>query len=129
MPLHSVIQKEQRLVITTGEGRLTLEDVKENQHRLLSDPDFDPGFNQLLDATAITEMAITVDEIKRAVSPKVFSPTSRRAFVVSSTFMYGMARMIQTYNELSQGSTAVTIFRDRASALEWLGVKENSRND
>ena len=129
MPLHSVIQKEQRLVITTGEGRLTLEDVKENQHRLLSDPDFDPGFNQLLDATAITEMAITVDEIKRAVSPKVFSPKSRRAFVVSSTFMYGMARMIQTYNELSQGSTAVTIFRDRASALEWLGVKENSRND
>ena len=80
MPLHSVIQKEQRLVITTGEGRLTLEDVKENQHRLLSDPDFDPEFNQLLDATAITEMAITVDDIKRAVSPKVFSPTSRRAF-------------------------------------------------
>lgn len=129
MPLHSVIHKERRLVVTTAEGRLTLEDVKANQQQLLSDPDFSPEFNQLLDTTAITEMAITVDDIKRAVSTRVFSPTSRRAFVVSSTFMYGMARMIQTYNELSQGSTAVTIFRDRPSALDWLGFTENYRND
>lgn len=124
MPVHSVIYQEQRLVITTGEGRVTLDEIKANQDRLANDRDFDPEFNQLLDATAVTAMEITVDNIRQAVRRKLFSITSRRAFLVSSTFVYGMARMIQTYNELSQGATSVSVFRDRALALRWLGVPE-----
>ena len=96
---------------------------------MLNESDFDPEFNQLLDASAVTAMDITVDDIRQAVRRKLFSPTSRRAFVVSSAFMYGMARMIQTYNELAQGATSVSVFRDRASALKWLGVPENFPND
>jgi len=122
MPVHSVIYKEQRLVITVGEGRLTFDDVNANQYRLLNDPAFDPEFNQLLDGTALTAIDITIDNIRQVVRSKLFSPASRRAVVVSSTFIYGMARMIQTYNELSQGSTSVSIFRDRPSALKWLAV-------
>ena len=129
MPVYSVIYKDQRLVITTGEGRVTLDEIKANQDRLANDRDFDPEFNQLLDATAVTAMEITVDNIRQAVRRKLFSITSRRAFLVSSTFIYGMARMIQTYNELSHGAAPVSVFRDRASALRWLGIPEKFASD
>lgn len=129
MPVHSVVYKERQLVVTTGQGRITLDEMMANQDRLLNDPDFDPAFNQLLDATAVTAMDITVDDIRCAVRRRLFSPTSRRAFAVSSTFIYGMARMLQIYNELSQGETRVSIFGDRASALKWLGIPENFPND
>jgi len=81
MPVHSVIHKEQRLVITTGEGRLTLDELKANQDWLLNNPDFDPEFNQLLDITAVTAMDIKVTDIRQALRRRSFSPASRRAFV------------------------------------------------
>jgi hypothetical protein len=129
MPVRFVIHKEQRLVITTGEGRLTFDEVKAHQDRLLNDPDFDPDFNQLLDATAVTTMVASEAQVRTVAERKLFSPTSRRAFVVASTFTYGMGRMLQTYNEMSDAASPISIFGDRASALKWLGIAEKFQND
>lgn len=122
MPVRSVIYKEQSLVITIEEGRVTFEDMLANQNRLLNDPDFDPGFNQLSDATLATDTDLAPNNLGMLYQHRVFSVTSRRAVIAPTPFTYGMARMLQTYVELSSNGPIVEVFRDRASALKWLGV-------
>jgi hypothetical protein len=125
MPVRSVIYKEQRLVVTTEEGRVTFADMRANQDRLLDDPDFDPEFNQLSDATLATDSDLSPNNLISLYARKVFSPNASRAVVAPSDFAYGMARMLQTFVELSKNGPLVEVFRDRASALKWLGVAEN----
>jgi hypothetical protein len=127
MPLRSVIRKDYRLVVSTGEGRVTLDDVMGHQETLLRNPDFNPDFNQLVDVTSVSDVTLSGDDLRKAVGRKIFSPASRIAVVASGTFMYGMLRMTQNYQELSAiEQPPVSIFMDRASALKWLGVPEDA---
>ena len=125
MPVRSVIHKEQRLVVTIEEGRVTFDDMRANQDRLLNDPDFDPEFNQLSDATLATDSDLAPNNLSRLYDRRVFSDSSRRAVIAPTSFSYGMARMLQTYVELSKNGPQVAVFRDRASALKWLGMSED----
>ena len=125
MPVRSVIYKEQRLVVTIEEGRVTFDDMLANQNRLVNDPDFDPEFNQLSDATLATDTDLSEHNVKMLYNRRVFSSTARRAVVAPTEFTFGMARMLQTYIELSAAPLMVEVFRDRISALKWLGVSED----
>lgn len=125
MPVRSVVYKKQRLVVTIEEGRVTFDDMWANQDRLLNDPDFDPEFNQLSDATLATDSDLSANNSRMLFKRKVFSTTARRAVIAPSPFAYGMARMLGTYVELSENGPIVGVFRDRASALKWLGVSED----
>ena len=102
---------------------MTCAEMKAHQDQLLSDPDFKPEFDQLIDATAVTAVEVSVDEIKTLVSRKVLSPESRRAFLAPSPFVYGMGRMMGTYLEMSKAASQVGVFRDLPSALKWLGLE------
>jgi hypothetical protein len=62
MPLRYAIDKRLRLIVTLGEGSVTFEEVRGHQDRLLSDPDFDGAFNQLIDVTAATQLDVSSDE-------------------------------------------------------------------
>jgi len=126
MPVQYVIHTGYRLVVTTGEGRVTFDEVRAHQDRLLNDPDFNPEFCQLMDGTSVADFALSANEIRRVVGRKLFSPMSRRALVVTNKFMYGMARMLSTYYEMSNVSSPMSIFHDRTSALKWLGIPEDS---
>lgn len=125
MPVRSAIYKEKRLVLTIEEGRVTFGDMVANQDRLLNDPDFDPEFNQLSDATLATDTDLSASNASTLYERRVFSTTARRAVVAPNAFTYGIARMLQTYVELSKNGPLVAVFRDRASALKWLGVSED----
>lgn len=122
MPVRSVIYKAHRLVVTLEEGTVTFSEMKANQDRLLADPDFEPTFNQLSDATMATDTDLIPDNIRTLFTRRVFSAESRRAIVAPTAFAYGMARMLGAYSELSKNTSRVQVFRDRASALEWLGI-------
>ncbi|HEY6338253.1 MAG TPA: hypothetical protein VIW68_07145 [Candidatus Sulfotelmatobacter sp.] len=41
--------------------------------------------------------------------------------VVSSVLLFGLRSMFEAYSQLS-GAESVSVFRDRAQALEWLGI-------
>jgi len=125
MPVRSTIYKDQRLVVTIEEGRVTFADMRANGERLLNDPDFDPEFNQLSDATLATGTDLSPNNLGMLYDRKVFSNTARRAVIAPNDFTYGMARMLQTFVELSKNGPHVEVFRDRASALKWLGVSED----
>jgi hypothetical protein len=121
LPVGYTIDNERRLVITTGSGRVTFAEVKAQYDQILSDPAFDPEFNQLIDGTAITTLDLSVDEVRTIVQRKVFSPVSRRALVATLPAVFGTLRMAGTYHEVANASPAeICVFHDIPSASKWL---------
>jgi hypothetical protein len=123
MPCRYVIDVRLGLVISTGWGRVTFEEMKAHQEQLLNDPAFDPTFNQLVDGTAITALEATPDELKTIMRRKFFSATSRRAFLGSSLPILGMGRLMELYLKMESGREQGCLFHDRKSAMQWLGVE------
>ncbi len=124
MPCQYVIDKARRLVITTGWDRVTFAEAKALQDGLMSDPQFDSSFHQLIDGSAVTSMEMSPDEIRMIGSRRFFSPTSRRAVVATRPAVFGIARMMQAFHESGKADAEVSVFYDRQSALEWLGLTE-----
>lgn len=124
MPARYVILKEQRLVISIGWGRLTFDDFRNQQDQLTNSPDFDPAFNQLVDVSATTTLDLTTEQAKTIAKRGIYLPSSRRAVIATDPAIYGMGRMMDVYHSMATGREFVRVFRDRASALEWLGLKE-----
>ena len=77
MPAFYKIDKERKLVFSSGSGVLTREDILGHQDRLLQDPDFDPSFSQLSDFTHITKIDLTPEDVRLAAKKNIFSPQSR----------------------------------------------------
>lgn len=118
-----LIDKERRLVITTAAGRLTFAEARTHQEQLKNDPDFDPEFDQLLDATAVTTLDISTEEAKIVAHASLFfSVSSRRAWIATTPHIYGMARFIQTHREMAGAKDNFNVFYDRDAALKWLGL-------
>jgi hypothetical protein len=123
MTVRYAIYKELRLVISTASDRVTFADIKSHQDQLLNDPDFDPQFNQFIDMTAVTVIDISTQEAIVVAQRKIFSRTSRRAFVASSPEVFGVGRLMEAYNEMSDAKSEACVFSGVPSALKWLGLE------
>ena len=115
------IDKERRLVLSSGAGVLTKEDILGHMDRLSKDPDFDPDFSQVSDFTQLTGLNIEPEDVRQLAQRNIFSPRSRRAFVVKDDLQFGLARMFQTHRELS-GEGGIRVFRTIDEALDWVLV-------
>ena len=121
MPVSYSIDMKRRLIISTGEGCVTFAEIRDHQDRLLNDPDFAETFNQLVDATRVTELKISVDEARIVADRRVVASTSRRAFVATNPYIFGLGRMMEAYH----GSKAeVQVFYSLDAALAWLGIED-----
>jgi hypothetical protein len=123
VPCRYSIDKERRLVICTGWGRLTFADMRAQQDELTGSPDFDPTFHQLVDVTGVTVLDLSVEEAKAIAKRGIYSPTSRRAVVAASPAVFGMARLMDVYHSLATGREQVRVFYDGDAALQWLGLE------
>ena len=112
------IDKKQRLVTSRLWEVVTNDEVDDHNRRLRTDPDFDPGYRQLIDLSGITEIRITTPKVTAAAQDQYFTPGTRRVFVATTDATFGMARMFALRAEAS-GQT-VEVFRDRKQAEEWL---------
>ena len=110
--------KAQRLIISVGESVVGFHDIKDHQNRLRADPDFDPTFDQLIDAIRIDRLELTADEARILASRSLFSPGSRRALVAPKPAIFGLFRMMEVYHE---GRAEVHVFDSLDEALNWLG--------
>jgi hypothetical protein len=126
MPCSYIIDKERRLVISTGVGLVTFEEMKAHQNKLLGDPDFRAEFNQLIDATAVMKIELSRDAAEEITSRNIFSISSRRALVATKPAIFGTGRLLMTYLEMSSQPSETNVFYGLAPALEWLGVKDLS---
>ena len=115
------IEKDRRLVLSSGAGVLTREDILGHMERLSKDPDFDPDFSQLVDFTQITALEIEPEDVRQFAQRTIYSPRSRRAFVVKDDLQFGLARMFEIHREL-KGEKGIRVFRNYDEALDWVLV-------
>jgi hypothetical protein len=113
------IDKERRLVSSSGTGVLTKADILGHMDRLSNDPDFDPDFSQLIDFTEITGLEIGPEDVRQFAQRIIFSPRSRRAILVKDDLQFGLARMFEIHRELN-GETGIRVFRTLDDALDWI---------
>jgi hypothetical protein len=127
MPCRYVIDGNHGLVISTAWDRVTFDEVSAHQDRLAKDPDFNPDFKQLVDATAVTGLDISIEEARKVFGRKTFSSASRCAFLGRGLTILGMGRLIEAQAALLEGRETVRVFSDRNKALKWLGMEDLPR--
>jgi hypothetical protein len=120
-----MIDKERRVVMTTGSGTFTMSDALRHQDNLLQDPDFDPSFSQIMDLTHVTRFDVEPDDIRKLAQRTIFSPESRRAIIVNTDLAYGYGRMFELHRE-NFGEMGVRVFRTLEEALDWVLSKDLS---
>jgi len=123
MPCRYAIDTQNGLVISTAWDRVTFAEIDAHQDRLARDPDFDPEFKQLVDATQVTHLDISIDEAKTIFGRKTFSSASRCAFLGRGLITLGMGRLIEAQAALLGGRETVRVFSNRQKALKWLGTE------
>jgi|SRR5947209_349360 len=123
MPFDYTVYKQLRLVISTGEGLVTWQEIKSRQDQAKTDPNFDPEFNQIVDFRSVTGLDMSGEQTRLLATRSIFSPKSKRAFVATSSAVFGVARMWETYTEFSDHPNEVRVFYDISAALQWLGLE------
>jgi hypothetical protein len=118
MPAFYKIDKERRLVMGIGLGVLTLVDSLAHQEKLLTDPDFERDFSQLMDVTHVTEVELSAEDIRRLALAKVFSDRSRRAILAKNDLQIGLARRFEMVRD-GFSEKGMRVSRDLEEALEW----------
>ena len=119
MPASYKIDKERRLVMSSASGVFSMADARSHTEKLSKDPDFDPSFSQIADFTQVTRIELSPDDVRILAQRSLFSPNSRRAFIVPNELAYGLARMFEILRELA-GEKGIGVFRTLEEALDWV---------
>jgi len=124
MPIEYSIDKDLGVVFTTASDVLREYELLEHKRKLISDPDFKPGFVELSDIRHIADLSITAGGIHRFVAQDdadaELLKDYKLAIVVSGALEYAMGVIYETMS--SEQSRNVRIFRDMGLAREWLGM-------
>ncbi|HJQ09475.1 MAG TPA: hypothetical protein VJ840_00455 [Gemmatimonadaceae bacterium] len=118
MPAAYEIDAVKGVVTTRFWGVVTDDEVSEHDKRLRSDPNFNPGYRQLVDMSGITKPAVTSRMIFEAALDQFFAPGSRRAIIATDDTVFGLARMFALHSE--RAGQTIEVYRERARAEEWL---------
>ena len=122
MPFDYAVYKDLRLIVSTGKGLVTWQEIMARQDQTKTDPNFDPEFNQIVDLRSVTALDLSAGQIRLLATRSIFSPSSKRAFVATSPVVFGVGRMWETYTEFSDHPNEVRVFYDMSAALQWLGL-------
>ena len=125
MPAFYKIDKERRLVLSSGSGVFDLDEARSHQERLLADPEFDPTYSQLMDFTHVTRIELTAADIQHLAVRNIFSPDSRRALLVPNDLAYGLGRMYEILRGAA-GERGIRVFRNLEDALDWVLSKQET---
>ena len=119
MPICYKIDKDRKLVLSTGSGFVTKMEALAHQDQVLNDPDFDPSFSQLADFAQLTNTDIGMSDLGTFAQRDAFSISSRRAIIVSGDIAYGFAKIFELYRQLA-GAHGIRVFRTSDEAWNWL---------
>jgi hypothetical protein len=123
MPTNYGIDVEQQLVFSRASGDVTDAELFNHQSQLARDPLFHRDFSQLADFLGVTSSTgVTAKGIMRLAQEHLYGPSSRRAFVASDPASFGLARMFETYRDISQGEEQIRVFKNLKDARLWLGI-------
>src|SRR5262249_12552164 len=127
MPISYEINKETRLVVCTGFGVVTAEEVLQVHDQMVKDENFDSSFSELVDGTAITSTTVTPSSMRMLAESSPFSPDSRRALVADSPLGFGLWRVYHAFRSL-RGNKTSGAFRSRTAGLAGLLTEEDGES-
>jgi hypothetical protein len=119
MPTFYKIDKERRLVVTTGFGFVTREEVLALQDRMSNDPEFDPSLSQVADFAKLTNTDVGMSDVRVFAQRDAFSVLSRRAIIVNGDVAYGFAKIFELCRQLA-GASGIRVFRNSHEAFAWI---------
>ena len=119
MPIFYKIDKERRLVMSSGSGAFSVAEALSYQEKLSKDPEFDPSYSQIADFTQFTQFYLSASDVRKLAQRTIFSPHSRRAMIVPNDLAYGFGRMFEILRE-DHGELGIRIFRNLVEALDWV---------
>jgi len=122
MPCAYTIDLARSLVLSRGWGVVTDRDLLAHVHALTADSRFARDFHQLADLRDVTDVQITASCIREMVRLNPFGAGARRALVITSDVVFGMARMYQILSDESPDE--LEIFRKMDNALQWLRIAD-----
>jgi hypothetical protein len=119
MPAFYKIDKERKLVLTTGYGFVTKDEVFTLQDQMSNDPEFDPSLSQVADFSQVTNTDIGMADVRMFAQRDVFSIHSRRAVIVKDDIAFGFAKIFELCRQLS-GASGIRVFRNLHEAFDWI---------
>jgi hypothetical protein len=125
LPIFYKIDKERRVVMTTGSGDFSIAEALRHQEQFLHDPSFDRSFSQIIDLRHVTQFDLEPGDVRKLAQRNIFSPESRRAIIVNTDLGYGYGRMFELHRE-NAGELGIRVFRTLEEALDWVLSKKTS---
>jgi hypothetical protein len=119
MPADYRIDRNGRKVVSIVRGVYSYDVAVGRMRRLQKDPEFDTSFSLLMDFREATKIDLSHGEIVELSNIHVFSPESKRAYVVASPEQFGLARMFASYKSPTN-KKVFQVFTDMEEAVEWL---------
>ncbi|MBN1163735.1 MAG: hypothetical protein JXB45_04100 [Candidatus Krumholzibacteriota bacterium] len=125
MPIKYTIIKDRGLIVSIHTGSVPDKEFIDSYTKLFSDPEFDLGYNLLIDlrqAESVNRSSAALHTIASMVKARYQGSKQqpKTAIIASSDLSYGLSRMYQAYSDAVSGESSV--FRNLDEALEWLGV-------
>ena len=133
MPIDYRIDADRRLVIASGRGIVTDQDVFGYQREVWSRLEL-AGYDELIDMSAVQRIDVPspqrVMELARlSAMADAGASASKLAIVAPGDQAFGLGRMYQVHRNLEGGSSKqVGVFRSQREALAFLGIEGEPPN-
>jgi len=131
MPLDYHIDHARRLVVATGRGIVTEQDVFAYQREVWSRPDV-TGYDELVDMRGVEHIVLptsaSIQELAALSANMDTAIRSKFAIVAPENLANALGRIYGAYRWLDDRSTKrVDVFRTLDEALVWLGIDRDFR--
>ncbi len=126
MPIRYRIDADSNLLNVEVDGMILPEDVVRYRTRLLSDPEFIPGTNTLVDCRGASTEGLNASDLQffadDIMSRRRLLGRAKCAVIVATDAAFGMMRMYEAYT--LESPVVVRVFRDEGEARVWLSEPE-----
>ena len=92
------IDPKLKVVYSTYYGDMTTTDLVQHIAAIRKHPDFNPDFDELIDASGVTSFDIPSDDVRELASRESpFHAHATRVLVAPQDLVFGLGRMFQTF--------------------------------
>jgi hypothetical protein len=116
------VDRERRVSYVSLSGLVTFSDLAQAYDALAALPSFDPTFPVLVDLRAATDVVLTHDDMRALAAVVTVAPSTRRAILVGSLGILGMAQMYEAMRRSQTDADVVRACQTLDAAAAWLGV-------
>src|SRR3954453_5767512 len=116
MPASYYISRKISCIIVKLEGTVTDGDLIEEQRRMFSDPLFDGHYPRLVDATDVTEFAVSADTVQ-AVATAAVERGMRKAALISNNTEW-VDELMRMYQRHASPPAEIAVCQHMEEALQ-----------